>query len=416
MSPLKSLSRNTLTLLLSNTGSAVLSFALSVIIGRALGTGGLGGYAAALAWIFPLSLIADFGIGTLITREVVQSPQSETEFLAAATQTRLLLGSSLLLLTWMVAPFLASDTTLVKGIRIAAPLILITPLFGNYTAIFRARQQMWPIPLLNIGMLIVQLILTIAVFALDGGILYALSINTLTSAAQLAGAWWIWHRWFRPPSPSVAHNLNAVRIRQLLMKAWPFALAGILAAVQSRLAPILLERLVDTGSVGYYAAANRFVEACRTIPNAFFGALLPVLTALITQPVALRQSFRKIMLGLAAFSSLLAFGITIAGPTLIDLTYGPNFADAKTTLQLMVWTLVPSLLRAGLTLYWYALGHESLVNRTVAIALILQVLLSLWLIPSYAADGAVLGILGSELLCLGALVIPLIRKPSHVAG
>ncbi len=267
------LSRNTLTLLTSNVGSAILSFLLSVLIGRALGGDGLGVYAAALAWVFPLSLAAEFGLSTLITRDVAQNPDTAEAYLHATTIPRLWLGGTLTLLLFLVAPLLSSDPAIVAGLRISAPLILILPFFGAFTAVFRAHQIMWPIPPLNLGMLVIQVTLTAIVFLTGGGVLLALAVNTLTSAGQLAAAWAIYHFRFRRPSAS--KNVPALQVKALLRRAWPFALAAVLAALQTRAGTILLEQLAPTIQVGYYAAATRFVEAARMIPNALFGALVP---------------------------------------------------------------------------------------------------------------------------------------------
>ncbi|MBN8621087.1 MAG: oligosaccharide flippase family protein, partial [Anaerolineae bacterium] len=78
------LSRNTLILLVSNIGSALLLFALSAIIGRAYGKEGLGVYSTAMAWVFPLSLIAEFGLNTLLTREIARQPERERAYLTTA--------------------------------------------------------------------------------------------------------------------------------------------------------------------------------------------------------------------------------------------------------------------------------------------------------------------------------------------
>lgn len=411
MQSLNHLSRNASILLVSNAGSALLSFALSVLIGRVLGKEGLGIYATTLAWVYPLSLVAEFGIGTLLTREASRRPEIESAYLLLALKSRIMLGGTLMILVWIVTPILASNEILKHGLRIAAPLILITPLFGNYTAIFRARQQMWPIPVLNVGMLVAQVSLTSLVFTFGGDILYALFINTFTSLAQLVAAWYIWHRWFRTIPTPYSSTQNNSRLYQLLVQAWPFAIAGILAAIQVRLAPIMLEKLSNTGSVGYLTAASRFAEAGRTIPNALFGAIFPILITLAAQPIALRQTFRKIMLTLAVLGSLFAIFVTLFAPTIIGVTYGEAFSAASTTLQLTIWAFVLSILRAGLTLYWYALGRESLVNYIIIIMIAIQLGISLWLIPLYGADGAVLGVLFGEIIGFCLLTLPLIGKP-----
>src|SRR5215813_4595942 len=86
------LSRNTFTLLIGNIGGAGLSFLLSVLIGRALGKDGLGIYSVVLAWVFPLNLLVEFGLGTLATRDVSQDASAGGSYLRAMAAARLWLG------------------------------------------------------------------------------------------------------------------------------------------------------------------------------------------------------------------------------------------------------------------------------------------------------------------------------------
>ncbi|MEZ4667775.1 MAG: flippase [Anaerolineae bacterium] len=408
------LSRNTLILLLSNTGSAVLSFVLSVAIGRVLGKEGLGIYTTALAWVFPLSLAAEFGLGTLITREAARNPALERDYLQVAAQARLWFGGGLTVILILCAPLLSSDPLVVRGLQISAPLILINPLFGNFTAIFRARQQMWPIPWLNIGMLAAQIILTITIFLLDGDVLAALIVNTLTSAGQLCAAWWIWRRWFNPNTRNdKGENERHLQLIVTLKQAWPFAAAAILAAIQLRLAPIMLERMTDAGDVGYYAAATRFAEAGRTVPNALFGALFPALAVLAAQPASLNRQMQKILIGLGIFATLLGIVFWFLARPTLGFTYGPDFIDAAATLQLTMWGLLPGLLRAGLTLYWYAKGRETLTNKVLVLMLGLQLGFGLWLIPIWGALGAAAAVAITELAGMILLILPLRHQDNH---
>jgi O-antigen/teichoic acid export membrane protein len=295
---------------------------------------------------------------------------------------------------------------LVAGLQIAAPLIIILPFFGAFTAIFRAAQSMWPIPWLNIGMLVAQVVLTALVLLRGGDVVAVLIVNTITSAGQLAAAWGVYRWGFTPGGESPHPRFAALDSPsptwrggggvRLLRRAWPFAVAAVLAALQARLGTILLERLTDAGQVGYYAAATRFVEAVRMMPNALFGALFPALAALAVNPPGLARLFRRVMWGLFAFGGVLAaFFVLIAEP-ILRLTYGEGFVPASPTLILAMGSLPPALLRAGRTLYWYALGQVGWVNRVTGITLALQILLSLWLIPAYGALGLALVMLITE--------------------
>ncbi len=364
----------------------MLSFVLSVLIGRVLGEDGLGVYTTALAWVFPLSLVAEFGLGTLMTRDIAADSALETAYLTHTTFIRLSIGGCLTLLLMLIAPILSDDEAVIQGLQVSAPLILILPFYGAFTAIFRAQQVMWPIALLNVGMLVSQVIFTVIVFAGGSGVLAALVVNTTTSAGQLLAAWFIYRSRFYQSHP--LHKFEgANQWTTILRRAWPFAVAAILTAAQTRVNVILLEQLTNTSEVGYYAAAARFIEAGRMLPNALFGALFPALAALVINPAAFQKLFRRVMIGLLAFGVLFGIALSLFAHVAITATYGETFVTAIPVLQLVAWSLLPGLLRGARTLYWYAHEREQFVNIVTVLALIGQVILSLWLIPILGAVG-----------------------------
>jgi O-antigen/teichoic acid export membrane protein len=380
------LSQNTLILLLNNGVSALFSFALSVLIGRVLGQDGLGIYMAALAWVYPLSLIAEFGLGTLITREFAHNPATASGLLHVSSLARLLIGGSLMVTLFVLAPVLTADPLLVRGLQISAPMIVIVPFVGTFTAVFRAHQVMWPVAWLNLGMLVAQVILTALVFLVGLSILAALAVNVLTSAGQLVAAWVLYR--VRYASPALDAQLISLGV--VLRQAAPFALAGVLAALQARFGVIMLEVFTHAGEVGFYAAANRFIDAARMIPNALFGALLPAIS------VQRERSMMRVMIGLTLYSLIIAAVMTLFAPLIINLTFGESFAPATTPLILLALSLLPSLLRSARTLYWYARGREAFTNRVMIWSVLIQVLLSLWLVPPYGASGVALTLLIAE--------------------
>lgn len=384
---LAKLSRNTLIVLVSNVGSAGLSFLLSVLIARALGDDGFGAYATVLAWVFPLAMLVEYGLGTLTTRDVARDTTQGGDYLLLLTAARLVFGSVGMLLVIVAAPLLSDDPVVVLGVRLSAPMVMILPFFSALTAIFRAHNVMYPLPWLNIGMLLAQVMLTALVFALGGGVIAALIVNVLTSAGQLVAAWLVYRWRFFTPATLTGWGAIWGRTVALLRLATPFAFAGFFAVLQPRISVILLENLTDAATVGGFAAANRFIEAGRLIPNALFAALLPALSTLAHDSSLLTRTFRRVSAGLLAFGLLSAvIGSVLAAP-IITLTYGAAFSAAVPLLQVLLWSLAFNLLRGGRTLYWYALGREGFVNRVNGVILVLQIALSLWLIPQYGALG-----------------------------
>ncbi|MDX2161258.1 MAG: oligosaccharide flippase family protein [bacterium] len=377
------ISTNTVLLVISNIGSAALLFLLTALIGRAFGAEGLGIYALIVAWTAPVGLLVEFGLGTLITRELARDPAQTSRLLRQAAHARLIFGSAGMVVIVLCAPLVSDDVRVVVGLQLSAPLVMLTPMFSLFTAVFRARESMLPIPLLNIGMVVVQIALTLVALMNGGGLLGIVLANVVSSAVQAAAAYAVYRRWyFTPESPGTA------ALGALLRQSWPFALAALFAVLQIRLSTLLLERLTTTSDVGMYFAASRFIEAGRLIPNAFFGALFPALAGLASHPVRFRSAFRRIQLGLGGFGVAGAAALTLTAPLLIEYAFGDGFQPAAIVLQILAWSLVAGLVRGGRTLYWYALGREKRVNAINAAAILLQILLSLWWVPAFGAVGA----------------------------
>lgn len=401
------LSRNTLLLLASNVGGAALSFILTALIARAHGEQGLGGYAVALAWVLPLSMLVEFGLATLATRDVAQSPGLASRYLDAMALERLLAGGIVAAGLIAAAPLLVDGPTAIAGIIVSAPLVVIQPFYSGFTAVFKALGAMWPIPWLNIGMLAAQVALTALVFARGGGVVAALAVNTLTSLGQLLAAWALWRRRFARRGDTQKQRHRAFRWQALARRAWPFALAALLASVQLRAGIIMLERLATTADAGAFAAASRFTEAARLIPNAFFGALFPALAALAAHPVLLRQTFRRALVALSAFGLALLVISVLFADALMRLVFGAEFAPAASILPPLALALLFSLLRGAYTLYWYARGGERRVNAVNAAVIVTQVALSLWAIPAYGP----LGLAGTLVIVEGLGLALLWRAP-----
>ncbi|MEO1644624.1 MAG: oligosaccharide flippase family protein, partial [Chloroflexota bacterium] len=297
---------------------------------------------------------------------------------------RLLLGSVLTGLLLILAPVLSQDATVISGLRISAPLILILPLYSTFTAVFRAHQRMLAVALLNAGMLLSQVILTLLWFLLAGDIKGVFVINLVTSGGQVFVAWLVYRRVFYQATDT------RIALRPLLLASAPFAIAAVLAAFQLRINIILLEQFSTVGAVGIYAAVIRFIDAGRMIPHAFFDALFPLLASMSDTPQKLVSFFRRVLLGLLVFGLLFGTVVGLLSDWLITFTYGTQFEEAIPVLMLAGWVLLPMVLKSGRILFWYAQGHETFVNIVTSIALVVQIVLAWWLIPQYGAMGAVL--------------------------
>lgn len=411
MKGLPRLRSNTAALLISNGLSALLAFVLSALIGRGLGQAGFGVYTAALAWLAPFVLLADFGIGTLITRDVARQPSHAHAYLTQSLRARGWPIILLVTLIYLVAPHINRSHDVALAIRLSLPLLFIGPFFGAFTAILRAQQRMWPIAWLNLGMLSAQVVLTGVALWYGADIFAVVIINTLTSLGQLLAAWGV-YRYYPQPTTQV----HSISTPPLLRAAAPFALAGLLAAIQTRLPFIALEQLASVNEVALYGAVWRLTEAGRILPNALFGAAFPWLASLALDTKAIQRAHRKLQYALLLYALLAMTTLMLAGTPLVIWSFGPAFADSARLLPPLALGLLPSLLRAGYTLYWYALGRESYANYVTIASVCVQLALTVWMIPQLGGYGAAIAQMLADTFALAILgFAPSKRAPIYTS-
>src|SRR5262249_8832142 len=155
-------------------------------------------------------------------------------------------------------------------------------------------------------------------------------LMTAVQLAQIATTAVLWPSAFSGasivwPAPS--------EVLTLLRRALPFAAAGLVANLQTRIGPLLLGYLSTEADVGASAAAARFGPLGRRAPGAVFAGALPVLSREFSK--ASRSGART----QAAFDrALTVFAISAALPMvlvaapLVRIVYGASFGPAAPVL------------------------------------------------------------------------------------
>ncbi len=378
-----------LYLVTSNLAGALLGFILSVVIVRGLGRTAFGTWTFCLTWAVLLSMVCEFGLDTLLTRDAARSPQNANQFLlnslAAKACLMALAGSGLL---WF-APLLGIDGDTITGLRIAVVIAAAVVPYGSFTAIFRARNWMLPILWLNVAGLVIQLILSIWVIMAGGSILGLIWIAGSVDVLQLITAMILWWIAIRPQAGRIQFSVNV--IFQQMQPALPFAAAAAIGAFQLRSSVLLLGYLRGTTQVAWFGAASRFSEAAKLIPNGVFGALYP---AYATDEGG--SHFKKSNGTLQFLAVLLALTLCFLARPLLVLSYGPDFLPGVPVLICLGLGLIPTLLNDTNELYLYAAGEEVYANRVRFISMLIQVGSGIVLAQLLGATGVALSIALAE--------------------
>ncbi len=394
-----SLIRNTLSILLSGSGPAILVLLLSILVGRFLHPAGLGVYAIVFSWILPIGLLVEMGLAPIVAQRVALDRRDGDNCLRAAL--RFVLPAGVLAATVVVggAPFLSRDDAVVAALRMAAPLIVLGPMQAMIAAVLRGQGRGSSLRWLNGSVLGGQLLVGIAILTRQGDIHDMILVSVAAGALRLIVSWILYQARYREGTGS-----NSIAVLPLARKGLPLAVIVLLAGSQTRVSMILLDWFAGPSEAGLFSAASRFIEIAHLAPNAFFGAFLPAIPLLTPRGGDSAGLFR-IATGTVFFYALMACALLWWGAVpILTVTYGAAFVpEGGAVLRLTALSLIPFLLRAARMLYWYSAGNEWWVNRVNIGIFVLHLIVGTMLIRMMGARGAALSMVVVE--CAAFLVL-----------
>jgi len=202
-------------------------------------------------------------------------------------------------------------------------------------------------------------------------------------------------------------------LRAMTVGALPFAATGLLTYVFFRIDTLLLRAFgIADAAIGAYSAAYRIMEAPRTAFGSIAAGVLPAATSL--RHPSMRSDFRQLAAtttGIVLWMVVPAVLVFALAPgALIGLIFGHGFSSAAVLLMVLSPMPILMALDAVLGSLLNALGGQRKITVVFAICTVVNVALNVWLIPRYAALGASIATVATELVELTAFAVLVGRK------
>jgi O-antigen/teichoic acid export membrane protein len=176
----------------------------------------------------------------------------------------------------------------------------------------------------------------------------------------------------------------------ILKKSYPFAILILLMTFYNRIDSVMIERLLDNGSLqaGIYAQAYRLLDASNMIAFLFAGLLLPMFAHMLKLKQSITELLRLSYTLLAVPAVIIASIAISFRKEIMELLYHEHVAESSA-----IFAILMTCFFAISTTYIYgtlltANGNLKQLNTMALFGMVLNVLLNLWLIPKYQAKGA----------------------------
>lgn len=406
-----SLAKNTALL----TGASILQKAVAFIyfalIARMVGVESTGMYFLALAMVTTVAVFGDFGLTSVLIRDVAREQDRAKEFLKRMIGIKLLVIPVAVVMAIALPMALGYSNESTFLIRCAIPIMLADTLSLTFYGVLRGMQELRYESLgIFVGQSLTTIIGALVLFGIGPslpGLIVALIIGSTWNMGF--SAFQLWRRFgfdaFLPSWETIVPILRA---------AFPFFLAAIFVKVYSYVDSFTLKAVIGDSAVGLYSVAYKLTYSFQFLPLAFVGALYPKLASQSKDPIALKKTFLDAQWYLALLVAPITFGIAALAPQIISLTYGSAYGGSVLPLIVLVFVLIPIFADFPVGSMLNATGKQFTKTAIMGVTMVVNIFSNFLLIPKFGVVGAsIAGLLSFvTMFGIGAFFI---QRQLHIA-
>lgn len=386
---------NTGWMLAGQIFALVLSFFIGAWVARYLGPEDYGTLNYALAFAGLFGFIASFGVDSILTRELVKTPEQKEELLGTSFVLKLL-GAFLAIIITIITTFVVEQNPFNRILIITFTASFIFQALNVVSSFFQSRVEAKNNVWAQVGAGLLSSILKI-IFIISGANLWWLMlIFTLDAGWQSLLLLLIYRRrGYR----LVAWRLRWSLARKIVSTSWLLMLSAAVSFILLRIDQVMIGQILGTVEVGLYAVAVKFVEVWYFVPGIIAASLFPaILNAKKTDINIYQRRLSHFFIFMLALSLVIALVTVILSHYLVVGLFGVEYLPAVAVLRVYAWSSV------GLFLNW-ALYQQLIVEDRLQLiflsnfaGMIFNIGLNFLFIPRFGIIGAAWSTLISYLL------------------
>jgi len=384
--------KNTVSLLCSGVISQFFGFVVVIYLARVLGPDSFGKISFAIAFLAFVSLLANLGMPLWGTKEIAADQSKIASITANIVSLRLVLS---------IAGFIVLigiSLVLNKSSDINALLLLyglgLFPMALYLDWVFQGIEKM---EIIGVGRIAIALTNIGLILLLVHGPQQLLWIPVINALSGLLGAVLLLII-FQRQKGAFALRYDRDATRRIIKQSLPLGISMILIQIIWYLDTILLGFMRSTAEVGIYNAAYRLVLFVIVGGAFYFDAIFPVVANYYkTSHSAILKLLSYTARMVAALAIPMGVGCTLLARPILQLFYGPRYADSTVALQILIWVAVLIYFNMIYARAMWACNQQQAYLKIVAGQALLNVVMNVVCIPWLGIAGAALSKVAAEL-------------------
>jgi len=375
--------------------SMVVAFIATAYIARNLGPSNYGELSYALSFIGIFAFLSSLGIEQILYRDLIKYPEKRNAYLGSALFIKIV-ASLITALLAIASAYLLSPKD-VSFLLIS--LLSLTFVCGSFSLLsyeFQAEAKSKYPSIYAIFVVITLNILKIIVIYFDEGVIYLAGVILLEPILYSVMYIYLRRKYYGGLS---LLQVDKGTVKQLIRDSFPLIFASAFFMIYARIDQVMIKNMMGAESVGLYDAAVRMSEISYFIPSIIVVALFPaVVNAKKIAEELYFKRIRKILVTLVLTSTVIAIATTLLSTQLTLLIFGAGFINTVPVLQIYVWSNVGAAINLLIQQVLIAENLTKSLSVTIFFGMVTNVILNLYLIPSYGMAGAAFASLISYLI------------------
>ena len=386
----------------------LLAFFISLIMARYLGPGnyGLINYATAYTTFF--ASLCTLGINSVIVKDFVDHPAESGETIGTTLILRMISSVLSVGIIVGIVAIIESDEPMTILVVTLCSISLIFKVFDTFNYWFQSRLQSKYSAMANLIAYVVMSIYKVILVMQNKSIEWfavSTSIDYIVIAVCLL---WIYKK---QKGPRFSFSLR--KAKSLLSRSSSFIVSGLMVSIYASTDKLMLKKMLDENSVGYYSLAVTIAAMWTFVLNAIIDTAYPSIMKLHERNKVEYERRNKQLYAIVFYMSIgVSALISVMAEPLIRILYGEVYLPTVTSLRIIVWYTAFSYLGGARNAWIVCEEKQKFLKYIYAGSAGLNVLLNLIFIPIWGGAGAAGASLITQIstIFLFPMLVPSLRR------
>lgn len=384
--------KNTAWLGLGEAGGRFLRIVLIFYSARVMSVAEWGLSSYILSWAVLFTIMTDIGLGSIVTRELVEDRERRARYVSTFFFLKLFLIAVAACAIVFLVPLISALPVSRSMALSLSLLVLFDSMRIIASVVNKSRETMHLEALMNI---VTQAMILGIGFAILRYMPSAEGLNIAYAIGSAIGTLCGFYI-IRDHLPGIFTSFEHPLAVRLVKDALPIAIVGLMGSLMLNTDIIMLGWMRTAEEIAYYSAAQKIIFTLYVLPTLAATSLFPSMVRLVKDAAGFKAIFEKSARNMLLAALPITVGGLVLGPELMELFYGSAYLPASAPFAILLLT-VPVVFAANIVNNALIVqNRQGYFTAYAAIGFMLNIMLNLAFIPFLGISGAALSTLITE--------------------